>query len=512
MHLGLARTALYNWLFARRQGGKFILRIDDTDRQRNLAEVLQPILDGLRWLGIDWDEGPEVGGPHEPYFQSERTRWHREAVDRLLHTGHAYWDYATPEEIEAERKQAIESKQGVFRYSRRWMAEGPGERHKFEAQGRRAVVRLKMPSAGRLELDDLVRGRVVFDWEREQDHVVQRQDGSFLYHLASAVDDAVMGVTHIVRAEEHLSNTPRQVFIAQALGYPLPQFAHLPFVAEPGSRSKLSKRKMAQYLKDREFAELLAHGRRVAERSGPAAEQSSLNPVTVDFYRAAGFLPGALVNYLALLGWALDDRTESFSREELVRVFTLERVNSSPASFDPARLMAFQVRHMLALPVADRVRLTLPWLVRAGLVAQPVETRVERKLAAVLEAAGDRLKLTGDVLDYADFFQPDDQLECDPVAFRKRLGAPGAAELLGRFRGWLAELEPFSAPALEELLNRFVAEEGIKVGQVIHALRVAVTGKAIGFGMFETMAILGRESCLVRIDRALTRAKSVEER
>jgi len=511
MHLGLVRTALFNWLFVRGQGGKFILRIDDTDAQRNQAEVVRPILEGLRWLGIDWDEGPEVGGAYEPYFQSERSRWHAEAVERLLHTGHAYWDYATPEEIDAERKQAIESKQGVFRYSRRWMAEGPGERHRFEAQGRRAVVRLKMPSAGRLELDDIVRGRVEFEWLREQDHVIQRQDGTVLYHLASAVDDAQMRISHVIRAEEHLSNTPRQVFILQALGYPMPRFAHLPFVAEPGSRNKLSKRKLAQYLRNRDFAELVEHGRRLLDRVGVGPEEVP-NPVTVDFYREAGFLPEALVNYLALLGWALDDHSELFSREELVAAFSLERVNRSPASFDPLKLMAIEVRHMLALPVEERVRLTRPWLVRAGLVLRPVAPQVERTLSAVVEAAGDRIKVTGDILDYAGFFTSDDALEYDRAAFEKRLRAPGATDLLRRFRDRLVSVEPFTAPVLEDLLARFVAEEEVKVGAVIHALRVALTGKPVGFGMFETMAILGRESCLARIERALVRAESTEER
>ncbi|MEO0077906.1 MAG: glutamate--tRNA ligase family protein, partial [candidate division WOR-3 bacterium] len=215
MHIGSVRTALYNWLFARRHGGKFILRIDDTDQDRNQPETLQPIFQSLRWLGINWDEGPEVGGPHEPYCQSGRTKNYQDAVEQLLASGHAYYDYATPDEIEAERRAAIESKQGVFRYSRRWMAETAAARARFEAQGRKAVVRLKMPEDGVLLLDDLVRGEVRFEWAKEQDHVVRRADGTFLYHLASIVDDRDMGISHVIRAEEHLSNTARQVFILQ---------------------------------------------------------------------------------------------------------------------------------------------------------------------------------------------------------------------------------------------------------------------------------------------------------
>ena len=500
LHLGLVRTALYNWLFARQSRGRFIVRIDDTDQQRNMAEVLQPILDGLRWLGIDWDEGPEVGGPNAPYYQSQRTGSYRAAVERLVASGHAYYDYATTEEIAAERKAAVASGgTGVFRYSRRWMAETPADRARFEAEGRKGFVRLKMPSEGTLVIDDLVRGRVEFEWQREQDHVIQRADGSHLYHLASIVDDHAMGITHIIRAEEHLSNTPRQVFILQSLGYELPRFAHLPFVAEPGSRNKLSKRKIREYMKNRDFSDLVARGNKVAAALKLAAGPDTFSPVVVDFYRQTGFLPDAIVNYLALLGWALDDKTEHFSREDLLRGFSLERVNKSAASFDPGKLMAFEVRHMLALPVERRVELCLPFLAKAGLDASPA------RVAAIVVAAGDRIKVAGDILDYADFFCADDKLVRDKAAFDKELCKPGAAGHLAKLRGLLTTAT-FEPAALEQCLQDFVKAEGIKVGQVIHVLRLAITGKTVGFGLYETMAILGRESVLARIDSALREA------
>jgi len=334
LHIGGVRTALFCWLFARHHGGRFILRIDDTDQKRNLAEALEPILSGLRWLGIDWDEGPEVGGPFGPYFQSQRARLYQQAVERLLASGHAYRDYARPEEIEAERRAAIE-RQEPFVYSRRFAAWTAEDQRRFEAQGRRAVVRLKMPREGKLLLHDLVRGRVEFDWAQEQDHVIQRADGSCLYHLASAVDDQQMQITHVIRAEEHLSNTPRQIFITRALGYDPPQYAHLPYVAAPGGKAKLSKRKLGEYLKQRDFAELVEHARRIIERMGERFDAQTCNPVVVDFYRQVGYLPEALVNYLALLGWAWDDRTEHFTREELIEKFSLDRVNRAPAALDP---------------------------------------------------------------------------------------------------------------------------------------------------------------------------------
>ena len=229
------------------------------------------------------------------------------------------------------------------------MAETPAERARFEAEGRKAVVRLKMPREGTLVLHDLVRGQVEFDWAREQDHVVQRTDGSCLYHLANVVDDHDFEITHVIRAEEHLSNTPRQVFIIQALGYPLPLYAHLPFVAEPGSKNKLSKRKLDKYLKNRDFAELVEHGRKIAAAIGHAVDADAFNPVIVDFYEQVGYLPEAIINYLALLGWSLDDKTEHFSRQELIEKFSLERVVKAPASFDPKKLHG--IRGM-ALPTA----------------------------------------------------------------------------------------------------------------------------------------------------------------
>ena len=369
LHIGGVRTALFCWLFARRHGGQFILRIDDTDQQRNVEEALAPILHGLHWLGIDWDEGPEVGGPYGPYYQSQRGDRYQAAVEKLLAAGAAYYDYATTEELQAER-EAAEREKRVFLYSRRFMAETAADRARFEAEGRKPAVRLKMPREGTLVIQDVIRGDVAVDWAREQDHVIQRADGSFLYHLANVVDDHDFKITHVIRAEEHLSNTPRQVFIAQSLGYELPIYAHLPFVAEPGSKTKLSKRKLDKYLKNADFAALMKHGRKVADALGLQVDQNTFNPVVVDFYEQVGYLPEAIINYLALLGWALDDQTEHFSREELIRHFSLERVNKAAASFDPKKLWAFQDWHMQQLPLEQKVeRVAAVSCRRAGLVA-----------------------------------------------------------------------------------------------------------------------------------------------
>jgi len=501
LHIGGVRTALFNWLFARRHGGSFVLRIDDTDVARNLEEALAPILAGLRWLGIDWDEGPDVGGPHGPYYQSQRGSRYAEAVTALLASGHAYRDFARPEELDAER-QAAQQAGRPFLYSRRFAGLSERQCDEFEAEGRPAVVRLKMPREGTLLLDDAVRGRVEFAWDREQDHVIQRADGTCLYHLATVVDDHDFAISHVIRAEEHLSNTPRQVFIAESLGYPRPVYAHLPLVAEPGSRTKLSKRKLVKYLKNPDFRQVTEHGQRIAERIGLAADAETFNPVIVDFYREVGYLPWAIDNYLALLGWSLDDSTEFFSREELVAHFTLERVGSSAASFDPKKLWAVQDHYMARLTIEEKLSLMLPYLVKAGLVNENPPPAAVETLRRVIGAAGDRLKVAGDILVYADFFFLD-PLPREEAAVAKRLAGAGVRPLLAAYAGRIGSLADFAPAELETALKDVVAEAGKKAGDLVHAVRVAVTGKTVGPGLYDCLAILGRERSLARIEEAL---------
>jgi glutamyl-tRNA synthetase len=507
LHIGGVRTALFNWILARQASGQFILRIDDTDSQRNIGEALQPILDGFAWLGIDWDEGPEVDGPHAPYFQSQRLERYQAAVSLLLESGKAYRDYSRPDEIGAERETAEKEKRD-FVYSRTWMAETPEQAAQFEAEGRTFVVRLKMPREGKCEIKDLVRGDVAFDWARESDHVIQRADGTCLYHLANVVDDHDFEITHVVRAVEHLSNTPRQMFIAQSLGYELPVYAHIPFVAEPGSRNKLSKRKLTQYLNNRDFKRLYQTGVDIADRIGLTTDPDSFNPVLVDFYRDIGFLPDAVINYLLLLGWSLDDKTELFSRQAMIEHFSLERVVKSEASFDPQKLLAFQQRYMDALPIKQKVAKCLPFLQQAGLISDPADCEIGPFLTSIVTAAGDRICMAGDILKFDTFFIPDDEIGFDEKAFQKRLVKPdNAGFLLGEFRKLLATASDFSAAGLEKLLHGFCETQGITAGDIIHALRVAVTGQAAGFGMFDTLEILGQNRCVNRIQIALDALK-----
>lgn len=506
LHIGGVRTALFNWLFARKHGGQFLLRIDDTDQERNVEAALAPILHGFRWLGLDWDEGPEIGGKHAPYYQSQRLARYQDAAKKLLASGHAYRDFATPDELKEERSSA-EAEKRDFIYSRRWMAETDAQAKAFEAEGRLGVVRLKMPREGSLLIPDLVRGDVTFDWAREQDHVVQRADGTCLYHLASVVDDFDFEITHVIRAEEHLSNTPRQIFIAQSLGYPLPQYAHLPYVAEPGSKNKLSKRKIAQYLKNPDFKKVNEHGNAIAHAMGLTTNADTFNPVIVDFYEQVGYLPDAILNYLVLLGWSLDDKTEMFSREEMIKNFSLERVTKAPASFDPKKLWSFQDTYMQQYPMKQKVAKVLPYLQRAGFITTPPPCDTAPTLTRILEAAGNRIKTFGDILDYTNFFTADEALAYDEAAFAKSIAqAPGATELLAKYSAQLATVEPYEVASLEAFTQAFVAAEGKKIGELIHPLRVALTGKGVGLGLFDTLVILGRERSQHRIALAIAKA------
>jgi glutamyl-tRNA synthetase len=507
LHIGGVRTALFNWLFARQHGGQFILRIDDTDTQRNVEAALAPILHGFRWLGIDWDEGAEVGGPHGPYYQSQKLDRYQAAVRTLLERGLAYWDYSTEAERKAEKEAAQAAKADIL-YSRRWMAQTASDRARFEAEGRQGSVRLLMPREGVCRFHDHIRGDVEFPWAKEQDHFIQRADGTCLYNLASVVDDFDMKITHVIRAEEHLSNTPRQIFIAKGLGYDLPQYSHLPFVAEPGSQRKLSKRELAKYLKNPDFKKAHEHALDIATAIGLKTSEDTFNPVIVDFYEQVGYLPDAIINYLLMLGWSLDDKTEIFSRDEMIREFCLDRVNKSPASFDVKKLTSrFQEHYMQHLPLDRKVEMCLPFLVRANRITEPVDEPTRQRVRQIVQAAGDRIKIAGDVLDYTDFFVEDQQLPIDDKAFDKRIRKPAKARmLLAACKDALAKVELFDAATLEQLVQRFVQEQGIELSDVIHALRVAVTGKGVGFGLYETLGILGKQRCLIRIERALARA------
>lgn len=475
LHIGGVRTALFNWLFARHHGGQFILRIDDTDQQRHVDEAVARILDGFRWIGIDWDEGPEVGGPCGPYYQSGRSELYRAAVQRLIDAGALYRDYSTEAERAEGKAQADRAKKP---YRFREVPYTDEQKRGFEAEGRPFALRFRVPTGRTLVLNDLIKGPVEFATDEIGDFVIVRPDGSPLYNFATVVDDSEMRISHVIRAEEHLSNTFPQLLMFEALGVKPPEFAHVPYVAEPGSKSKISKRKTDEY-----------------EQKGVL--------IMLHQYVERGYLPEALLNYFARLGWSYDDTQEIFDRDELIAKFTLERVNSSPASHDQDKLFWLEGEWMRKQPIDRKVAGVLPYLSREGLAAEPIDEATRARIVAVSEALGDRLKVYSDILKLGRyFFTP--ELKFDADAVKKRLRKPnGVPELLSEISTLLLETEPYDAPTLEAALHAFGEKSGRKMGDVVNALRVAITGQGVGPGLYDCLVILGRDDCRRRIAETL---------
>jgi glutamyl-tRNA synthetase len=405
LHIGGARTALYNWLLARGSGGTFVLRIEDTDRERSTPENVEQILDALTWLGLDWDEGP--------HSQAERAPEHRAAIDQMLQSGHAYEDDG--------------------------------------------AVRIKVPDDGEVVVKDVIRGDVTFPLSAIDDFVIARSDGSALYNLAVAVDDRDMGITHVVRGEDHLSNTPRQVLILQALAAEPPVYAHLPLLHGPD-------------------------GKKLSKRHGAASVQA---------LRANGYLPDAVRNYLALLGWGYDESTTFFTTDELIDRFSLERVSKNPAVFDEQKLAWMNANYLRGLEIDELVRL--------------LEERYERDdLREAAEIAQEKLRTIEDFWPFAGFLF--ERREIDPAAWEKVM-KDGAAENLEQARAALADLSQWDKEAIEAALRRVVDARGVKPKEVFQPVRVAISGTTVSPGIFESLAVLGREEALVRIDAALDLAR-----
>jgi len=466
LHIGGVRTALFNWLLARHHGGQFVLRIDDTDQERHVEAAVGMILDGFRWMGMDWDEGPEVGGPFGPYYQSQRGEKYRAAADRLVASGHVYRDYSTQAERDA-LKAAADAAKVAFRY--RGVDPTPEEVARHDAEGHPYALRFRVPLGRTVVVRDLIKGDVEQKSDEIGDFVIVRAGGQPLYNFASVVDDADMEITHVVRAEEHLANTFAQILVFEALGHDLPAFAHVPYVAAPGSRKKLSKRDGA---------------------------------VGLDEYMHKGYLPDAMMNYLARLGWSLDASQEVFTRAELIEKFGLERVNSSPASHDPDKLFWLEGEWMKGVPLAQKVEGVIHYLHAEGLIAADVHLNTRRRIAAVVSALGDRLKTYSDILTLGRYFFTE-TLTHDPDAVKKRLRKPGVPEMLRGLDEALAKVEPFEVGPLEAAIQGFSESHGIKMGDVVNPLRVATTGQGVGPGLYECLEILGRDSCRTRIAKTL---------
>lgn len=504
MHIGGMRTALFNWLWARHNGGQFILRIDDTDQERNIDEALKPILDAFRWLNLNWDEGPEVGGPHGPYFQSQRLSLYQSACDRLLASGHAFKDFDSPAQVQADR-EAAEREKRPFLNIRRSLEFSPAEIADREQREEPFVIRFLVDRTRKIAIDDHIRGHVEWDCALIADPVIMRGNGMPLYNFATVVDDIDLQITHVIRAEEHLTNTSVQALMFEALGATLPEFAHIPFVAAPGTKEKLSKREkqLEKYRKSPQFKKLFEIADQILPQIG-LGDATTLNPVMVAYYEAVGFLPEAIVNGLSRLGWSLDDKTENMSPEFVVEHFTLDRVVKAPAGLDPDKLLSYQDYWMSKKTVDEKIAGCRPFLQAAGKFAPTPKS--ENMLRSLIQMLGDRIKLFSDILSYDEYFAANDQFQYDEKAYAKRIASSDrAVELLQKYRTVLEQTTVFEAASLEAEFHRWMEQEGITFGDIIHALRIAVTGKAAGPGMFECLELLGQQSVLRRIDRTLTR-------
>jgi len=466
-HVGNIRTALFNWLFARHSDGAFILRIEDTDVTRKVEGAVEAILDGLRWLEIDWDEGPDVGGNHGPYLQSQRLHHYQKAARKLVEEGHAYPCYCSEERLAQMRAEMARHKESMRSYDRRCRNLSQAERDNFEAKGIIPVIRFKTPLDGRTEFTDLIKGEVTFDNSTLDDFVLLKSDGYPTYHLANVTDDHLMEISHVMRADEWLSSTPRHILLYEALGYKPPLFAHLPMILGT-DRSKLSKR----------------HG-----------------ATTIIEYRNQGYLPQAMINFLALLGWALDDHTELLTKEELIHHFSIEHISKTSAIFNLDKLKWMSGVYIRKLSIDELTDQLMPFLERdlSPSVKRPISREYVKRIAPLIR---ERLMTLGEAAAFCDFFfveQPVYQVE---LLTGKKLTKGDAA------RGLEAALErlqanTFDAPSIEGTLRQLATELGFKTGDFFSLLRVAVTGRTAAPPLFQTMESLGKDRCLNRIEAAL---------
>jgi glutamyl-tRNA synthetase len=470
-HVGLARTVLYNWAFARHHGGTLVFRIEDTDASRDSEESYQALLDALRWLNIDWDEGPEVGGPDGPYRQSERGEIYADIARRLLAAGELYESFSTPEEVEARRRAAGQDPKLGYDNADRETTDA--QKAEFRAGGREPVLRLRMPDED-ITFTDLIRGEITFKVGSVPDPVLVRANGSPLYTLTNPVDDALMRITHVLRGEDLLPSTPRQIALylaLQRIGVTerIPEFAHMPLVRGDGNK-KLSKRD---------------------------PEMNLFN------YRERGFLPEGLLNYLALLGWAIAEDRDVFTMAEMVAAFDISKVSSNPARFDLKKAEAINGAHLRALPVAEFVNRVLPYLVAAGTLPEKPADEQLATLEAIAPLIQERLIVLSEAPAMVNFlFVSDDDFTVEPESAAKALGEDGRPVVEASVAA-LEGLAEWSAAGIEQVLKDALIDGlGLKPRKAFAPVRVAITGRTVSPPLYESMELLGRDRALARLRRA----------
>jgi len=460
LHVGGARTALFNWLFARSEGGKFILRIEDTDFARSTEESLSAILKSMLWLGLDWDEGPgkeEVSGP---YFQSKRTELYLGFVSKLIRSGHAYKCFCSAEELK-ERKAALLARKQASHYDGRCSELSEEEIASRESRGEPYAFRFRV-RAGSTAWNDAVKDAIEFANTELDDFVILRSDGTPTYNFAATVDDISMRITHVIRGDEHISNTPRQVLLYEALGETQPVFAHIPMILGPDG-AKLSKR----------------HG-----------------AVALSHYERQGFLPEAMVNFLALLGWSYDGKQEIFSKKELVERFSLKKVSSNPSVFDHEKLLWLNGQYMKRLSVSERTELVTRYLQEAERMDGIDEKR--DWLTGITRVLGERLRVASQITEQAGFFFVE-KIQYDEKAKELLLSEQRTRDILVRVADTLEGLRDYSAGPIEQAVRGLAVGMGLKPGELIHPARAALTGRTTSPGIFEIMELLGEKRSVSRL-------------
>ena len=467
-HIGGARSALFNWLVARNKNGKFLVRVEDTDLARSTRESEEDIKAALKWLGLNWDEGIDLGGENGPYRQTERLDIYHKEIQRLLDEGKAYYCYCTEEELEESRTQQLaEGKTPVYNDHCRSLTEE--EIAKYKESGRKPVIRLRVPKEGVFAFDDMVRGHVTFQAAGVGDFIIMKSDGIPVYNFAVVVDDALMNITHVIRAEEHLSNTPRQIAIYQALGYDIPKFGHISLILG-SDHKKMSKR----------------HG-----------------ATSVDEYRKMGYLSDAVVNYLALLGWAPKGEQEIFTREELIEQFSMKRVSANDAVFDIEKLNWINFQYMKQLSPEELLELTLPFIINAGYITGPLSDEKKEWLKKVVWFVRDHLYYGAQTPENVKIFFEELPATTDEEML-DIMSRETSKMIIKSFAEKLSDLDTFNESSIKDVFSNLMKESGIKGKAAFEPVRIALTGEIHGPGLYTLIELFGKEKTIQRLKSSLT--------
>lgn len=478
VHLGNARTALYDYLLARQAGGQFVLRIEDTDRKRYVEGAEEELMEGMRWLGLEWDEGPDKGGPYGPYRQSERKEIYLEYAHKLVDAGHAYYCFCTPEELAREREQQQRRKE-TMRYPGTCRNIPPVEAQRRVDAGEPHVIRFRVPQAGKTTAVDLLRGPITVDNSSIDDYILVKTDGWALYHLAAMVDDYLMRISHVIRGAEWLPTLPLHALIIRAFGWEEPIWIHLSLFLKPSGKGKMSKR---------ESADLMKEG----------------HSIFINDLRDLGYIPEGIVNWIALMGWAYDERTEFFNMEDLIEKFSIEKLNPSPAAINFSKLDHFNGLHIRSLAIEDLAQRVKPFFEQAGYQAD------DETLLKVAPLIQERIGTLSDAPEVAGFFFEEEVHPAPKELVAKGLTAEESAEVARRSYEILKGLAEMGPETAEPPLRELVEEMGLKAGQVFGVLRVAITGQRVSPPLFESMAVIGKEKVLERIQNAVHLLQQLE--